>query len=102
MFCRGENSLFNRSHAGPLLNGSGDVLPSIRCLRSLVAFREIILDRGTSSSFFDGVFVGNFTGDIFFLLLFVSGDSGLWSEYFTLSNSSSEGCTSPSDSRSES
>ena len=104
MFCRGEYSMFSRSLMGPLLNGSGDVLPSIRCLRSLVvgAFRGITLDRGTSSSFFDGVFVGNCIGDIFFLLFVDSGDSGLWSEYFTLSNSSSDGCTSPSDSRSES
>ena len=96
--------MFSRSLIGPLLNGSGDVLPSIRCLRSLAvgAIRGITLDRGTSSSFFDGVFVGNFIGDIFFLLSVVSGDSGLWSEYFTLSSSSSDGCTSPSDSRSES
>ena len=96
--------MFSRSLMGPLLNGSGDVLPSIRCLRSLVggAFRGITFDRGTSSAFFDGVFVGNFIGDIFFLLFVGSEGSGLSSEYLTLSSSSSDGCTSPSDSRSES
>ena len=99
--------MFSRSLIGPLLNGSGDVAPSIWCLRSLTAgaLRGIILDRGTSSSFFVGVFDGNFTGDIsFFLPLEAFGDSGLWvsgfgSEYFTLSISSSVGRTSPSHHR---
>ena len=93
-----------------MLKGSGDVAPSIWFLRSLTtgAFRGIILDKGTSSSFFTGVFDGYFTGDISFLFPFEAfEDSGFWvsgfgSEYFTLSISSSDGWTSPSDSRFES
>ena len=99
-----------RSRAGPVLKGSGEVTPPIRSLRSLVtgAFRGIVLDRGTSSSFFDGVFEGNFIGDMFFFLPFEApDDTGFWvsgfgSEYFTFSISSSDGSTSPSDSRFES
>ena len=96
---------------GPMLKGSGDVAPSIWFLRSLTAgavFRGIILDRGTSSSFLTGVLDGYFTGDISFLFPFEAfEDSGFWvsgfgSEYFTLSISSSDGWTSPSDSRFES
>ena len=72
------------------------------------AFRGIVLDRGTSSSFFDGVFDGNFIGDISFFFPFEApDDTGFWvsgfgSEYFTFSISSSDGSTSPSDSRFES
>ena len=100
---------------GPMLKGAGDVAaPSILFLRSLTAgvvFRGIILDRGTSSSFLTGVLDGYFTGDISFLFPFrAMGDSGFrvpegpgfGSEYITLSISSSDGWTSPSDSRFES
>ena len=100
---------------GPMLKGAGDVAaPSILFLRSLTAgvvFCGIILDRGTSSSCLVGVLDGYFIGDMSFLFPFRAlGDSGFrvpegpgfGSEYFTLSISSSDGWTSPSDSRFES
>ena len=70
------------------------------------AFRGIV--RGTSSSFFGGVFDGNFIGDMSFSFPFEAPDdsgfrvSGFGSEYLTFSISSSDGWTSPSDSRFES
>ena len=67
------------------------------------AFRGIVLDRGTSSSCFGGVFDGNFMGDMSFSFPFEApDDDGFGSEYLTFSISSSDGWTSPSDSRFES
>ena len=70
--------------------------PSIWFLKSLTtgAFRGIILDKGTSSSFFTGVFDGYFIGDLSFLFTSEAlGDAGL---------RVSDGWTSSSDSGFES
>ena len=70
-----------RSRAGPVLKGSGDMAPSIWCLKSLTtgAFRGIILDKGTSSSFLTGVFDGYLIGDLsFFFPSEASEDVGFW------------------------